>query len=206
MQEKWVGKIPGEGNGYPLQYSCLPNNVKACSPTTHDQRLFRVTSWQRTRTACHPCPIPRWRANTKATLGCLEQSLAEAIGPGFLLPATSSFPHQPQSHFLDLFLGNGNPLQYACLGNPMDRGARWALVHGAAKSQRQLTEWLNNNTYEFYPTGVDYFWNCFNLHLWNNGKLFSFYTTQIITSLGNKTTAHKLWYSCDLSIMPKTTL
>jgi len=36
--------------------------------------------------------------------------------------------------------GNGNPLQYACLGNPMDRGARWALVHGAAKSQRQLTE------------------------------------------------------------------
>ena len=102
--------------------------------------------------------------------------------------------------------GNGNPLQYACLGNPMDRGARWALVHGAAKSQRQLTEWLNNNTYEFYPTGVDYFWNCFNLHLWNNGKLFSFYTTQIITSLGNKTTAHKIWYSCDLSIMPKTTL
>ena len=36
--------------------------------------------------------------------------------------------------------GNGNPLQYACLGNPMDRGARWALVHGAAKSQTQLSD------------------------------------------------------------------
>ena len=26
--------------------------------------------------------------------------------------------------------GKGNPLQYACLGNPMDRGAWWATVHG----------------------------------------------------------------------------
>ena len=29
--------------------------------------------------------------------------------------------------------GNSNPLQYACLENPMDRGAWWATVHGAAK-------------------------------------------------------------------------
>ena len=29
--------------------------------------------------------------------------------------------------------GNGNPLQYSCLGNPMDRGARWYIVHGVAK-------------------------------------------------------------------------
>ena len=29
--------------------------------------------------------------------------------------------------------GNGNPLQYACLGNPMDRGAWQATVHGEAK-------------------------------------------------------------------------
>ena len=31
--------------------------------------------------------------------------------------------------------GNGNPLQYSCLENPMDRGAWWATVHGAAKSR-----------------------------------------------------------------------
>ena len=30
--------------------------------------------------------------------------------------------------------GNGNPLQYSCLGNPMDRGAWWATVHGVIKS------------------------------------------------------------------------
>ena len=28
--------------------------------------------------------------------------------------------------------GNGNPLQYSCQGNPMDRGAWWAIVHGVA--------------------------------------------------------------------------
>ena len=30
--------------------------------------------------------------------------------------------------------GNGNPLQYSCLGNPMDRGDWWAIVHGVAES------------------------------------------------------------------------
>ena len=29
--------------------------------------------------------------------------------------------------------GNGNPLQYSCLENPMDRRAWWAIVHGVAK-------------------------------------------------------------------------
>ena len=33
-----------------------------------------------------------------------------------------------------LGVGNGNPLQYSCLGNPMDRGAWWAIAHGVAKS------------------------------------------------------------------------
>ena len=31
--------------------------------------------------------------------------------------------------------GNGNPVQYACLESPMDRGAWWATVHGVTKSQ-----------------------------------------------------------------------
>ena len=34
--------------------------------------------------------------------------------------------------------GNGNPLQYSCLENPMDRGASWAMVHGVAKRQTGL--------------------------------------------------------------------
>ena len=36
--------------------------------------------------------------------------------------------------------GNGNPLQYSCLENPMDRGAWWATVHRVAKSWTQLKQ------------------------------------------------------------------
>ena len=36
--------------------------------------------------------------------------------------------------------GNGTPLQYSCLENPMDRGAWWATVHGMAKSQTRLSD------------------------------------------------------------------
>ena len=36
--------------------------------------------------------------------------------------------------------GIGYPLQYSCLENSMDRGAWWATVHAAAKSQTQLSD------------------------------------------------------------------
>ena len=36
--------------------------------------------------------------------------------------------------------GNGNPLQYSCLENPMDGGAWWATVHGVTKSRTQLSD------------------------------------------------------------------
>ena len=42
-----------------------------------------------------------------------------------LIPGLGRFPGE----------GNGNPLQYSCLENPMDRGAWWATVHGVSKSQ-----------------------------------------------------------------------
>ena len=36
--------------------------------------------------------------------------------------------------------GNGNPVQYSCLENSMDRGAWWATVHGVTKSQTRLSD------------------------------------------------------------------
>ena len=36
--------------------------------------------------------------------------------------------------------GNGTPLQYSCLENPMDRGVRKAAVHGVVKSRTQLSD------------------------------------------------------------------
>ena len=45
-----------------------------------------------------------------------------------LIPGLGRFPGE----------GNGNPLQYSCLGNPLDRGAWWATVHSITKSWTQL--------------------------------------------------------------------
>ena len=44
--------------------------------------------------------------------------------------------------------GNGTPLQYSCLENPMDGGAWWAAVHGVARSQTQLSDFAF--TFHFY--------------------------------------------------------
>ena len=42
--------------------------------------------------------------------------------------------------------GNGDSLQYSCMGNPMDRGAWQATVHGVAKSQTWLSDWAHRHT------------------------------------------------------------
>ena len=45
-------------------------------------------------------------------------------------------------------VGNGSPLQYSHLENPMDRGSWWATVHGIAKSLTQLKR-LNMHTHQY---------------------------------------------------------
>ena len=47
----------------------------------------------------------------------------------------SSIPESRRS----LGKGNGNPLQYSCLGKPIDRGAWWATVQRVTKSQTRLS-------------------------------------------------------------------
>ena len=43
-------------------------------------------------------------------------------------------------------VGNGNPLQYSCLENSMDRGAWQATVPGVTKSEMQLNDWARHST------------------------------------------------------------
>ena len=50
---------------------------------------------------------------------------AGATGDTGSIPGSGRYPGE----------GNGNPLQYSCPENPMDRGAWWATAHGVAKSQ-----------------------------------------------------------------------
>ena len=48
--------------------------------------------------------------------------------------------------------GKGNPLQYSCLENPMDRGPRWATIHGVAKGWTQLHEHEDHGEFSGYRT------------------------------------------------------
>ena len=51
--------------------------------------------------------------------------------------------------------GNGNPHQYSCLENPIDRGAWWAAVHGVAQSQTGLKRLSNSSSHQtFRPVTI----------------------------------------------------
>ena len=50
--------------------------------------------------------------------------------------------------------GDGNPLQHSCLENSMDRGAWWAIVHGAAKNWTRLSDFHSHS-----PTPKFICWN-----------------------------------------------
>ena len=62
-------------------------------------------------------------------------------------------------------VGNGNPLQYSCLGNPMDRGAWWATAHGVSKESNTPSQLNNNNSNDIYTDvqgqNMEAFWSNF---------------------------------------------
>ena len=48
--------------------------------------------------------------------------------------------------------GNGSPLQYSCLENPVDRGAWWVAVYGVAQSRTRLKQLSSSSMYEMILT------------------------------------------------------
>ena len=72
-------------------------------------------------------PFCAWWGFPGGSVG--KESACDAGDPG-LIPGLRRSPGER----------NGNPLQYFCLENPMDRGAWWATVHGVAKSQTQPSD------------------------------------------------------------------
>ena len=81
-------------------------------------------------------------------------SMDHGNGPGLLHFSALALP---------LGEGNGNPLQYSCLQNPMDRGAWWAAVHGVAQSWT-LLKWLSSSSSSslglifFFPFNSELSW------------------------------------------------
>ena len=112
----------GEGNGNPLQYPCLENPMDRGAWQTTVHVVPRVRHYLATK----PPPHLKWAFLVAQTAKTLPTNAGD---PGSILGSERS-PGE----------GNGIPLQYSCLENPMERGAWWATVHGVTKSQTRLSD------------------------------------------------------------------
>ena len=123
--------------------SCFSSTSQCCGPYclklyTASTWLFKSVSFMRTGTCliAHLC-IPRPRS-------LAFYSRVERLGASLWLSGKESACRCRRCRF-DPWIGkipeegNGNPLQYACLGNPMDRGDSWAIVHGVTRSRTRLS-------------------------------------------------------------------
>ena len=97
-------------------------------------------------------PITSWQID-----GETVETAADFILGGSKINADGDCSHEIKRHLLlgrkvmtnldSIFgEGNGTPLQYSCLENPMDGGAWWAAVHGVVKSRTRLS----NFTFAFH--------------------------------------------------------
>ena len=100
---------------------------------------FKVIGWPASSNAFYSIPkgFPGGSVvkNPPANAGATEDS--------GLIPGLGRFPGE----------GIGNPLQYSCLENPMNRGVWWATAHGISK-ESDTTEWLSMHTH--IPKGAHY--------------------------------------------------
>ena len=83
--------------------------------------------WRRVRLS-YPLQYSGLKNSTGFPGGLEVKASACNAGDLSSIPGLGRFPGE----------GNGNPLQYSCLENPMDGGAWWAIVQGVAKSRTQL--------------------------------------------------------------------
>ena len=111
------GRSPGKGNSYPPQYSCLENFMDRGAWWAIAHGVTKSQTW------LNDCTELNWTCGSDG-----RESLCNAGDLG-LIPGSGRSPGW----------GHGNPLQYSCLENFMDRGAWQATAHGVTKSQMQLS-------------------------------------------------------------------
>jgi len=138
-------RAPGEGNGNPLQYSCLENLMDRGIwwVTVHGVAKESDTTEQLTHTHTHTHTHTIVWSSQVVQCRRLPVNAEDSKNAG-LIPGLGRFPRE----------GNGNPFQYSCLENPMDRGTWWATVHGVAK-ESDKTEWL---TLYRLPIPISFLW------------------------------------------------
>ena len=128
------GSSPRGGNGNPLQYSCQENPMHrgVWLATVHRVAKSQTRpNWLSTHRVYMSMPISQ----------CIPLSFPLCVYM-FILYICVSIPALEIRFICTIFLGEGNgtPLQYSCLENPMDGGAWWAAVHGVAQSRTRLSD------------------------------------------------------------------
>ena len=143
----------GEGNGDPFQCSCLENPRDggawwaAVYGVTQSRTRLKWLSSSSSSSSKGACQVVLVVKNLPA----MQETWVRSLG------------------WEDSLEEDGNPLQYSCLENPMDRWDWLATVHRVAKSQTQM-KWLSVHAYRFLKCGyllrqgVPY-WQCIDFWL-----------------------------------------
>ena len=109
----------GEGNGNPLQCSCLENPRDGGAWWAAIYGVAQSRTWL------------KWLSSSRLLVVKNLPANAEDIRDVGSIPGWGRLPGER----------HGNPLQYSCLENPMDRGVWWAIiVHGVTKSRTWLKQ------------------------------------------------------------------
>ena len=137
MWETWVqslglipgsGKSPGEGNGNPLQYSCLENPMEGGAWWAMVHGVAKSRTGLSDFSHCTGGELNTHTVYRIFSDGSVVKNLPTNTGNTRDVGSIPGLGRSPGE-------GNGNPLQYSCLENPMDGGAWWARVHGVANSR-----------------------------------------------------------------------
>ena len=122
---KWpYSQVPGRVHRLILLLSCGPAESLPVSTLRHSKRsllIFNLVSlYPMTLCTNYMLKWPRWLSGEESACNAGDLGLIPGLGR----------PHGR---------GHGNPLQNSCLGNSMERGAWWVIVHGFTKNWTQLS-------------------------------------------------------------------
>ena len=151
-----LGRYPGEGKGYPLQYFGLENSMTVFHAKSRTRlRDFHLdvqnsffrdpSSYRHSQDKISGKSIQTYNSSIKMCIyiKVTQENWASQVALVVKNPPANAGDARDACSILGLGrspgVGNGNLLQYSYLENSMDRGTWLATVHGVAKSQTQLS-------------------------------------------------------------------
>ena len=152
-----LGRFPGERNGNPFQYSCLENPMDRgawCRLLSMGSQSIQCSLfWEMALNPSQVLPLS-WLFSSLLLPGLFnslsgQQLLGSIKYDGGFSGDSDGKESAYNTGHLGLIPrsgrspggGNGYPLHYSCLENPVDRGAWLATVHGVTKSRTWLSNW-----------------------------------------------------------------